>query len=56
VDISIVVCTHNRARLLRTALRHLVAQDFEGVAAELIVVDNRSTDDTAEVVREFAAA
>jgi glycosyltransferase involved in cell wall biosynthesis len=55
VDISIVVCTHNRSRLLRTALEHLLAQDFGGIAAELIVVDNGSADDTAEVVRQFAA-
>jgi glycosyltransferase involved in cell wall biosynthesis len=54
VDISVVVCTHNRASRLRDALNHLLAQDAGGLQCELIVIDNNSTDGTAEVVRELA--
>jgi len=56
VDISVVVCTHNRSALLHGALTHLLTQDFGGLAVEIIVVDNNSTDDTAEVVRGLARA
>jgi glycosyltransferase involved in cell wall biosynthesis len=54
VDLSIVVCTHNRARLLRAALSHLTTLSVDNLRLEIIVVDNNSTDDTAEVVREAA--
>src|SRR4051794_13092618 len=50
--LSIVLCTYNRAPLLARALTALVAAAADD--AELIVVDNNSTDGTAGVVRQFA--
>ena len=46
---SIVMPTRSRARTLRWALQTAVNQDFEDY--EIVVVDNHSTDDTAEVAR-----
>jgi glycosyltransferase involved in cell wall biosynthesis len=48
-DVAVVVPTYNRAPLLAASLGSVLAQD--GVALELIVVDDGSTDDTAAVVR-----
>ena len=50
--LSIVLCTYNRARLLARALTALVAAATDD--AELIVVDNNSTDETADIVRQFS--
>jgi glycosyltransferase involved in cell wall biosynthesis len=55
MDVSIVICTHNRASQLRPALAHLLAQRSAALA-EVIVVDNNSSDDTAEVVAELSAS
>jgi len=54
--ISVVVCTYNRSESLRKTLGSL-AQLWApaGTSWELIVVDNNSTDDTAEVVKTIAA-
>jgi glycosyltransferase involved in cell wall biosynthesis len=49
---SVVVPTRNRAHLLRHALQSVMWQTFDDY--ELIVSDNCSHDNTAEVVREFA--
>jgi len=49
---TVAICTHNRAADLREALLSLLAQRFGG-EFEVIVVDNRSTDDTKRVVAEF---
>ena len=49
---SIVLPTHNRASLLKRAIESVRAQSCD--AWELVVVDDGSTDGTAEVVREFA--
>jgi glucosyl-dolichyl phosphate glucuronosyltransferase len=56
VDLSIVVCTHNRSGSLRAALNHLFALQTGSISTEIIVVDNNSTDDTAEVLRELRAS
>lgn len=48
--VSIVICTYNRAELLRRTLLFL-ERVFGIEEAEVIVVDNRSSDHTAEVVR-----
>ena len=57
VDISVVVCTRNRAESLRETLCSLVAQQSDGqFAYEVLVVDNASTDHTPRVVEEISAA
>lgn len=54
--VSVVLCTHNRADLLRDALEGALDQDLAPERYEVVVVDNDSTDDTPEVVRRAAAA
>jgi glycosyltransferase involved in cell wall biosynthesis len=53
-DVSVVLSTYNRADLLPSALDALLAQTGDA-AYEVIVVDNNSTDNTADVVRRIAA-
>lgn len=50
---SIVLCTRNRADLLVDALESLLALDFPPEDVELCLVDNGSTDATADVVERF---
>ena len=52
MPVSVVVCTYNRAALLGACLDSLLAQ--ERPADEIWVVDNNSTDATAQVVAERA--
>lgn len=52
-SISLVVITRNRARLLERCLNSARVQSR--LPDELVVVDNGSTDDTAEVVRQYAS-
>ena len=52
-DISVVVCTYNRAALLREALRSLFAQKAENISYEIIVIDNNSSDDTPATVESL---
>jgi len=51
--ISVVICTHNRADYLPQAIRSVLDQGMPPGRYELIVVDNRSTDRTREIVRPF---
>jgi len=53
IQISVVICTYNRAELLSGALRSLVKQSLDPKCYEIIVVDNVSTDNTSEVVNTF---
>ncbi len=54
-DISVVVCTYNRAALLRRALLSLFAQKTEKRSYEIIVIDNNSADDTPTTVEALKA-
>ncbi len=49
LSISAIICTHNRDQYLGAAIDSLLAQTLEDI--EVIVVDNASTDTTAEVVQ-----
>jgi len=50
---SIVICTYNRARLLRETLAAVQAMTPPpSCAVEIVVVDNNSTDDTPAVIAE----
>jgi glycosyltransferase involved in cell wall biosynthesis len=47
--VSVIICCHNSAQRLPETLRHLAAQQVpEDLPWEIVVVDNASTDDTAE--------
>ena len=51
--ISIVVCTYNRSALLSVCLYSLVRQDAEKGLYEIVIIDNKSTDDTSVVAQRF---
>ncbi len=55
VRISVAVCTWNRAALLEECLLSLEGQEADPARFEVVVVDNNSSDGTADVVRAFAA-
>ncbi|MGH9468886.1 MAG: glycosyltransferase [Terriglobia bacterium] len=57
MDITLIICTFNRAASLETTLGSI--QNLALPASlrwEILVVDNNSTDSTREVVEQFAAA
>ena len=53
IDISVAICTYNRADLLSGALDSICQQTLAPDRYEILVVDNASTDNTAEVVRTY---
>lgn len=57
MDVSVAICTYNRAAMLGETLDSFATAHL-GCAApfELLVVDNNSSDGTADVVAGFAAA
>src|ERR1035441_10197662 len=52
--ISVIVPCYNRALLVRTAIESVIRQDF--LDWELIAVDDGSTDQTFDVLKQYAAA
>jgi GT2 family glycosyltransferase len=52
-DITVAICTHNNADVLERALRRLTRQRVPGATWELLVVDNRSSDRTPELLRAW---
>jgi glycosyltransferase involved in cell wall biosynthesis len=54
-SISIVICTYNRADMLRYCLRSLALQEAEKNLFEVLVVDNGSTDATQRIAALYAA-
>lgn len=54
--LSICIPTYNRSDKLRALLDSIAAQTDHGIAVEVAVSDNASTDDTADVIERFRAA
>lgn len=55
IDVSVLICTRNRADSLARTLRTISAMTVpDGVTWEVVVVDNGSSDHTAAVLLEFA--
>lgn len=50
---SFVTCTYNRAAYLPKTLKALCEQTFLGKNYEIVIIDNNSSDNTAEVCRNF---
>jgi glycosyltransferase involved in cell wall biosynthesis len=56
MQLSIVICSYNRASYISDALNSLYLQTAGLNAFEAIIVDNNSTDNTAEVFSQWRAA
>jgi len=54
-DVSVAVCTYNRASLLPRALDSLLAQEVNSHQFEIVVVDNNSIDGTHDAVAHYQA-
>lgn len=52
--VSVIICTRNRADCLEHVLRCLQSQAYPASQFEIVVVDNNSTDNTAQVVQHCA--
>lgn len=50
IAVTVAICTHNRAKDTGEAIESVLHQSFAKEEIEIIVIDNRSTDQTTEVV------
>ena len=54
--VSILVPCFNEAQTLRSLLERVEAADAAGLAKEIVIVDDASTDGSIEIAREFEGA
>lgn len=53
IILSVVVCTCNRALLLKKCLESLECQTLDKKTYEVIIIDNNSNDNTQEIIKSF---
>ncbi|MGN7455227.1 glycosyltransferase [Paenibacillus pasadenensis] len=51
MKVTVAICTHNRAKDTREAVESVLAQQVDESQYEVLVIDNRSTDGTADAIR-----
>ncbi|MBK6263780.1 glycosyltransferase [Marivirga sp. S37H4] len=51
--VSVIVCTYNREKYLPDCLKHLSRQTKQTDGYEVLIIDNKSTDSTALIAKEF---
>ena len=56
MELSIIISTYNNVTSLVRTLESVAKQDYDKKAWECVVVNNNSTDDTAERVSAFVEA
>jgi cellulose synthase/poly-beta-1,6-N-acetylglucosamine synthase-like glycosyltransferase len=53
-SVSLVICAYNEAKTIRRKLEEVLAIDYPAERLEVIVASDGSTDETDDIVREFA--
>ena len=53
IDLSIAVCTYNRADVLPKCLESLADQSTDSELFEVLIIDNNSNDDTKKIALDF---
>jgi glycosyltransferase involved in cell wall biosynthesis len=51
--ITVLIATYNRAAMLSQTLEAFTCVDATGIDCSIVIIDNNSTDNTAEVVKEY---
>lgn len=52
-SVSVIVCTYNRAGLLNRTIECLTRQTLPASDYEILIIDNASTDETAQLVQQW---
>jgi len=52
--LSVIICTYNRASLLKQVLESLLTQTLKPDEYEIIIIDDGSSDNTREIVKSFS--
>lgn len=55
MKLSIIFCTYNREKYIYNAMKSVVEQDFPIQDYEILLINNNSTDHTADICRQFQA-
>jgi glycosyltransferase involved in cell wall biosynthesis len=53
INVSVIVPTYNYAHYIETAIHSVLKQDYDQGSVEIIVVDDGSTDNTAEILKPY---
>lgn len=53
IGISVVVCSYNRDKFIKSALNCLANQTLSASVYEIVIIDNMSTDNTSFLCKEF---
>jgi len=53
--VTVLITTHNYGQFIEQAIDSVISQDFPQECVEIIVIDDGSTDDTAERVRKYGS-
>src|SRR6266852_114001 len=53
ITITVLIDTYNYGHFIEEAIESVLSQDFPSEKMEILVVDDGSTDDTAERVRKY---
>ena len=54
--ISTIICTYNRADVLKICLEKITLQEADPATFEVIIIDNNSIDHTADIVKTFISS
>jgi len=53
---SIIICTYNGTRTLRTVIDKVLSQnEYDKYIEQFIIVDNASTDETAKLIKSYGS-
>ncbi|TJY43452.1 glycosyltransferase family 2 protein [Cohnella pontilimi] len=53
MKVTVAICSHNRAKDTGEAVMSVLAQSYDPNEIEIVVIDNRSTDNTVQVVNDL---
>src|ERR1035441_532496 len=53
--VSVILPVRNEARFIRECLEAVIAQDYKGPLAEIIVIDGMSDDGTQDILTQMSA-